>query len=35
MSIATDSDAADLDSAGDEVARGAHTGAMSHALPGQ
>ena len=33
--VSTDNDAANLDSVGDEVAHGAHTGAMSHALPGQ
>ena len=34
-SVAADSDAADPDGAGDELANGAHTGAVSHALPGQ
>lgn len=33
--VSTDNDAANLDSVGDEVGHGAHTGAMSHALPGQ
>jgi DNA-binding winged helix-turn-helix (wHTH) protein len=34
-SATTDGDAADLDATGDEVARGAHSAAMSHALPAQ